>query len=79
MGNYLERYGGRFPDDGSRVNAISANLEGDASKWLVSLYDEVGPELHYVDASMQELRNRFEDPTEARKADVRIQTIKQGK
>ncbi|KAK9407417.1 Retrotransposon-derived protein PEG10 [Crotalus adamanteus] len=77
--NYLKRYGGRHPDDSLRVNAISMNLEGDAMEWLVSLFDEVAPELHDVDPFMQELQNPFEDPTETRKADAKIRTIRQGK
>ncbi|KAK9396640.1 RGAG4: Retrotransposon gag domain-containing protein 4 [Crotalus adamanteus] len=69
--NYVERYGDRYPDDGSQVNVISVNLEGEVAEWLVSLYDEAAPELHDVDAFMQELWNRFEDPTKARKSHER--------
>lgn len=77
--NYVERYGDRYPNDGSQVNVILVNLEGEVAEWLVSLYDEAAPELHDVDDFMQELWNRFEDPTKARKADMRAWRIKQGK
>ncbi|XP_039209809.1 protein cordon-bleu-like [Crotalus tigris] len=73
----IQNTGGK--DKLRKVNAISVNLEGDAEECLVSLYDEVASEFHDVDAFMQELRNQFEDPTKARKADVRIWTIKQEK
>lgn len=54
------------------VNAISVNLEGDATEWLLSLYDDVDLELHDEDAFMQELWNQFEYSTETRKTDARI-------
>lgn len=58
------------------MNVISVNLEGEAAEWLVSPYDEAALELYDVDAFMQELRNRFEDPAEARKANTRVWMIK---
>lgn len=61
------------------MNVISVNLEGEAAEWLVSLYGEAAPERYGVDAFMQELWNRFEDPTKARKTDERVWMIKQVK
>ncbi|KAK9399584.1 hypothetical protein NXF25_012603, partial [Crotalus adamanteus] len=76
VSNYLEKYGDRYPNDESKVNVISANLAGDAVERLVLLYDEAAPELHDVDAFMQELWNQFDDPAKARKADARIKQRK---
>lgn len=38
--NYLEQYNVAHPDKISRMGAVTSNLEGDSTEWLVSLYNE---------------------------------------
>lgn len=38
--NYLDQYGADFHDKGAIVNAITVNLEKEATEWVVALHDE---------------------------------------
>lgn len=54
------------------VNAVTANLKGEAVKWVTGLHDEGAPELGNIDDFLVEFRVRFEDETQVWKAESEI-------
>lgn len=68
-----------YSDNAAWVHAVTSNLEGSASGWLVSLRDEGTPELTDLDAFMQALREQLEDPKAASHKEVHIHILKQDK
>ncbi|KAK9395711.1 hypothetical protein NXF25_019072 [Crotalus adamanteus] len=72
---YLGRHRVVFPDEVTCVNAIVANLEGEAAERMVALPDEGAPELGIIDDFLEGLQTRFWDPTQA---ESDICSIRQG-
>lgn len=66
-----------YPDDATQVHKVVSNLEGGATRRLVSMHDSRAPELGDLDTFMQILRTRFEKVV--RCAESCICTFKQGK
>lgn len=75
---YLGRYGAAFPDDEARVSAIAESLDGEAAEWMMALHDVGAPELGGVEAFLEGLRERFEDPILTRRAELAMYSLRQG-
>lgn len=75
----MEHYRRMYPDNAAWIYAIASNLEDDIAEWLVSLHDARAWDLGDLDAFMQILRRRFEDPMVAQCTESCIHTLKQGK
>lgn len=60
----LEWYALTYPDKVTMVNAVTANLEGEAAEWVTGLHDKEAPELGNIVDFLVEFRARFEDETQ---------------
>lgn len=52
-----------YANDLAYMDAIVANLEGEAADWVTWLYNEEAPELGDPDAFLREFRACFKDNT----------------
>lgn len=59
----MDQYGGCLP---GQCGDVTASIEGEAADWVVLLHNEGVLELGNVDTFMEELRNQFGDPSQAR-------------
>lgn len=59
------------------VNAMTANLEGEATEWVTNLHDDGAPELLDVNLFMEQLRASFEDESQALQAKKEIHFLRQ--
>lgn len=75
---HLDHYGPMYADNMACVDAIVANLEGEAAEWVMGLHDEGAPELGDPNAFLGELRVCFGDNMQAWNAEFEIHTIRQG-
>lgn len=50
-----------YADNEACVATIMANLEGEATEWVVSLHNEGAPKLEDLDVFLGELRAQFGD------------------
>lgn len=48
---HLDRYAPGYPSEVAMVNAVAANMEGEATEWVTRLHDEDAPELGNIDFS----------------------------
>lgn len=58
------------------VNTISANLEGEATVWVMRLHNKDMPELGNINSFPEELRVRFKDESQALQTEAEIQDLK---
>ncbi|KAK9403780.1 hypothetical protein NXF25_008607 [Crotalus adamanteus] len=75
---YLVQHEAAFLDEVAYVNAVTANLEGDATEWMVMLHDEGTLELGNIDTFLEGLWARFWDLTQACWVESNICSIRQG-
>lgn len=60
----MDQHRAAFPEEVACVNPITANLEGDAAKWMVALHDEGALKLEKVNAFLEGPEwAMFRDPT----------------
>lgn len=68
----LDHYGPAYPSDVAMMNAVIANLVGEAVEWVMKLHNKDAPELGNVEAFVGELRASFENESQALQAEVQI-------
>lgn len=73
----MDRYAHTYSDDATIVNAVAANMEGEAVEWVTNLHDEGTPELLDANLFMEQLRVRFEDESQALQAEKEIDHLRQ--
>lgn len=78
MWAHLDQYDPAYSEAAAMVNAVAANLEGEAAEWVTSLHNEDAPEMTNINAFLDEFRARFEDKSKAQKAEMEIPELKQG-
>lgn len=69
---HLDHYPPVYPLDMVMVNAVTANLDGEAVEWMTKLHNEDAPEFCNTEAFMVEPRVRFEDESQALQAKAEI-------
>lgn len=62
VGHHVGCFRWIYPDNAAHVHDVAANLEGNASGWLMSLDGGEAPKLNSLDVFMQILQEWFEDP-----------------
>ncbi|KAK9407792.1 hypothetical protein NXF25_006566 [Crotalus adamanteus] len=76
MWAHLDCYAYAYLDGAMMVNAVAANLLGEAADWVTNLHDEGSPELH-INLFMEQLRGQFEDESRVLMAEKEIHRLRQ--
>ncbi|KAK9395668.1 interleukin-4 receptor subunit alpha [Crotalus adamanteus] len=66
-----------YLDGAMMVNAVAANLEGEAANWVTNLHDDGAPELNDINLFMEQLRDQLEDESQVLMAKKEIHRLKQ--
>lgn len=74
---HLDLYAYAYSDNATMVNAMTANLEGEAAECVTNLHNEGTPQLLNTNLFMEQLRAMFEDASQALQAEKEIYCLKQ--